>query len=53
MEAYSKYTDDVTDDSMLIEKMGNKVEVYMGSYQNIKITTPEDLEIVELFLKTL
>jgi len=36
-----------TDDSSLVEKIGGKVEVIIGSYENIKITTPEDL----LFLK--
>ena len=33
----------VTDDAMLVEKMGHKVKVVMGSYFNIKITTQEDL----------
>ena len=33
-----------TDDSALAEKYGNvKVKAVMGSYENIKITTPEDL----------
>jgi 2-C-methyl-D-erythritol 4-phosphate cytidylyltransferase len=40
-----------TDDSALIEKYGGKVKVVMGSYRNIKITTPEDLEIAEVLLK--
>lgn len=33
----------VTDDAMLLEAMGVKVKVVAGSYENIKITTPEDL----------
>lgn len=33
-----------TDDSMLVERMGITVAVVKGSYTNIKITTPEDLE---------
>lgn len=37
----------VTDDAMLVEKMGKPVKMVMGSYQNIKITTPEDLIIAE------
>lgn len=37
----------VTDDAMLVEKLGKKVSVVMGSYRNIKITTPEDLVIAE------
>jgi 2-C-methyl-D-erythritol 4-phosphate cytidylyltransferase len=32
-----------TDDAMLIERMGGKVAIVEGSYDNIKITTPEDL----------
>jgi 2-C-methyl-D-erythritol 4-phosphate cytidylyltransferase len=36
---------EATDDAMLVERMGVKVKVVMGSYRNIKITTPEDLAI--------
>lgn len=32
-----------TDDSYLVEQMGLKVKIIKGSYNNIKITTPEDL----------
>jgi 2-C-methyl-D-erythritol 4-phosphate cytidylyltransferase len=32
-----------TDDAMLLERMGGTVAVVEGSYDNIKITTPEDL----------
>ncbi len=39
-----------TDDSALVERYGGKVKVVMGSYTNIKVTTPEDLMIAELFL---
>ena len=35
----------VTDDTMVVERYGNKVYLYEGSYNNIKITTPADLEI--------
>jgi 2-C-methyl-D-erythritol 4-phosphate cytidylyltransferase len=35
----------VTDDTMVVERYGNKVYLYEGSYNNIKVTTPEDLEI--------
>jgi 2-C-methyl-D-erythritol 4-phosphate cytidylyltransferase len=40
-----------TDDSALVEKYGGRVRIVMGSYTNIKVTTPEDLEIAELFLR--
>lgn len=42
----------VTDDAMVAEQMlGCSVKLFPGSYENIKITTPEDLEIAEVFLK--
>ncbi|MDM8211197.1 2-C-methyl-D-erythritol 4-phosphate cytidylyltransferase [Mediterraneibacter glycyrrhizinilyticus] len=42
----------VTDDAMVAEQMlGAAVRLFYGSYENIKITTPEDLEIAEVFLK--
>ena len=40
-----------TDDSMLMEYFGQKVKVVEGSYNNIKITTPEDLKIGEEILR--
>ena len=41
----------VTDDAMVVEKMLNhEVQVFTGKYENIKITTPEDLVIAEAFL---
>ena len=42
----------ITDDAMVVEQeTGVKVALAEGSYQNIKITTPEDLDIAEAFLK--
>lgn len=42
----------ITDDAMVVEQeTGVKVRLSEGSYQNIKITTPEDLLIAEAFLK--
>ena len=41
----------ITDDAMVIEQeTGVKVRLSKGSYQNIKITTPEDLAVAEAFL---
>ncbi|MCX8030885.1 MAG: 2-C-methyl-D-erythritol 4-phosphate cytidylyltransferase [Thermodesulfovibrionales bacterium] len=40
-----------TDDSSLIERYGGKVKIILGSYKNIKITTPEDIKIAEALLK--
>lgn len=55
-EAYSKLMREqsinVTDDAMVVEQMLKKsVKLFEASYENIKITTPEDLEIAEGFLK--
>lgn len=41
-----------TDDSSLVEKYGVKVHVIWGTYDNIKLTTPEDLVLAELFIKS-
>ena len=41
----------VTDDAMVVEYfMKMPVKLIQGSYKNIKITTPEDLKIAEIFL---
>jgi 2-C-methyl-D-erythritol 4-phosphate cytidylyltransferase len=40
----------VTDDTMVIEQFGQSVYLYDGSYDNIKITTPEDIIIAEKIL---
>ncbi len=41
----------ITDDAMVVEKqMGIPVYMVEGSYNNIKITTPEDLVIAQAFL---
>lgn len=55
-EAYGKLMeseqDNITDDAMVVEKMlGKHSRLVYGTYENIKITTPEDLDIAELFLK--
>ncbi len=50
-DAYSNVAQDVTDDAQLVELRGWPVKVFMGSYENIKITTPEDLDLAHLILK--
>ena len=41
----------ITDDAMVVETfMQHPVKLVKGSYENIKITTPEDLRIAETFL---
>lgn len=42
----------ITDDAMVVETfLGTKIKLVEGSYRNIKITTPEDLEIAEKFMQ--
>jgi len=53
-EAYYKATEESfigTDDASLVERLGLKVHILPGSYTNIKITTPEDWMLANLFLK--
>lgn len=41
----------ITDDAMVVEKLlGRKVKMIPGAYENIKITTPEDMEVAKVFL---
>lgn len=39
-----------TDDAMLVEHIGREVKMIEGDYENIKITTPEDLITAEAIL---
>ncbi len=51
--AYDQATRDSffgTDDASLVERLGAPVRLLSGAYENIKITTPEDLVIAEAFL---
>jgi 2-C-methyl-D-erythritol 4-phosphate cytidylyltransferase len=50
-KAYQKAKGEVTDDASLVEALGNKVKLYMGSYDNIKITTGNDLLVAEALLE--
>lgn len=43
--------EDVTDDAALLERLGHRAAIFPGSYSNIKITTLEDVQIAEAFLK--
>lgn len=39
-----------TDDAFLVEQLGSRVKLVAGDYENIKITTPEDLNLAEVIL---
>jgi len=47
-EAYRRAKGEVTDDASLVEQLGYRVKLYMGSYDNIKVTTPDDLALAEV-----
>ena len=40
-----------TDDAAVVERLGRKVKLIPGSYDNIKITTKEDLKLAKILLK--
>ncbi len=47
-KAYRQAKGEVTDDASLVEQSGYRVKLYMGSYNNIKVTTPDDLALAEV-----
>ncbi len=54
MKAYEAAMDEgfySTDDAALLERNGGRVKVIMGSYSNIKVTTPEDVPLAEQLLR--
>jgi len=51
-EAYERpYQDSFTDDASVAEQAGHAIYIVEGSYQNFKITFPEDIAIAELLMK--
>jgi len=56
MEAHKKALEEGftgTDDAILIERLGLPLKLVMGSYDNIKITTQEDLVLAEAIAKSM
>ncbi len=56
MKAYEKAEKEGyrgTDDSMLAERLGIRIKMVKGDYDNIKITTPEDLYMGEVILENI
>lgn len=49
--AVEEGSEEVPDDALLVEKVGIPVKVVEGSEGNIKVTTPQDLELVKFLLK--
>jgi len=52
-KAYENLSAEVTDDAAAVERLGQKVKLYMGSYNNIKVTTPEDLALARIIAKSI
>jgi 2-C-methyl-D-erythritol 4-phosphate cytidylyltransferase len=51
LRAHNAAIVDVTDDCALVEQIGGRVKLYPGDRANVKVTTPEDLPIVEALLR--
>jgi len=50
-KAYTNLVAEVTDDATAVECLGYKVQLYMGDYRNIKVTTTEDLEVARIIAR--
>ena len=50
-EAHERVDAAVTDDASMVEAIGYPVKMFFGSYDNIKVTTPEDLTIAQAIIK--
>ena len=49
-QAYEQpYQNNFTDDASVVENLGHQVALVEGSYKNIKITTPEDIELAKIY----
>ena len=51
LDSHYACTQDFTDDAAMVESMGHKVKMFLGAYEDIKVTTADDLVIAETFLK--
>ena len=49
-EAHRRVFETVTDDATMVEATGHPVQIFLGSYNNIKVTTPEDLTIANAII---
>lgn len=50
-KAYELIDSEVTDDASIVEKAGYRVKLYPGDYENIKVTTKDDLLLAEMIAK--
>jgi 2-C-methyl-D-erythritol 4-phosphate cytidylyltransferase len=47
-KAYENLAAEITDDAAAVERLGHEVQLYMGDYKNIKVTTAEDLALARI-----
>ena len=47
-QAYREIKGEVTDDASLVERLGCRVKLFMGSYDNIKITNANDMALAKI-----
>jgi 2-C-methyl-D-erythritol 4-phosphate cytidylyltransferase len=47
-KAYENLAAEITDDAAAVERLGHEVQLYMGDYKNIKVTTAEDLALARV-----
>ena len=52
MEAHRRCSASVTDDAAMVESLGHQVKVFMGSYSNLKVTTPQDILLAGILLQS-
>lgn len=50
VKAHQRCTETMTDDAAMVESLGHPVKMFPGSYENLKVTTPEDLVFIETLL---
>jgi 2-C-methyl-D-erythritol 4-phosphate cytidylyltransferase len=50
-EAHRRCAQSVTDDAAMVENLGYPVKMFLGSYENLKVTTPDDLVMAEALLQ--
>ena len=51
LDAHRHCLAEATDDAAMVESRGHPVRMFLGAYENLKVTTPEDLTLAEAFLK--
>jgi 2-C-methyl-D-erythritol 4-phosphate cytidylyltransferase len=49
--AYENLAAEATDDAAAVERLGHKVQLYIGDYKNIKVTTAEDLALARIIAR--